>query len=143
MLEGEIEGSSSERRCKVAREKLTPGPEPPITVEPAQGRVVVRAGDVVVADSESAQVLREATYPPVVYLPLAEVNSQLLRDSATTTYCPFKGEANYYDLVVDGAVSTDAIWVYRDPYEAVAAIADHVAFYPDRVQIETDVVAAR
>ncbi|MDY6810101.1 MAG: DUF427 domain-containing protein [Actinomycetota bacterium] len=126
----------------MARERLTPGPEHPITVEPAGGRVVVRAGDVVVADSESAQILREAKYPPVVYLPLADVNSSMLRDSASTTYCPFKGEANYFDLVVGGGVSEDAVWVYRDPYDAVSTIAGHVAFYPDRVQMQTEVAAA-
>ncbi|WP_372512301.1 DUF427 domain-containing protein [Gordonia aquimaris] len=142
MLEDVISSSYRRRRFVMARERLTPGPEHPITVAPADGRVVVRAGDAVVADTVSALILREAHYPPVVYLPLSDVDSSMLRESATTTYCPFKGEANYYDLVVDGGVLPDALWVYRDPYDAVATIGGHVAFYPDRVQIDTGVARA-
>ncbi|MEE3853171.1 DUF427 domain-containing protein [Gordonia sp. LSe1-13] len=125
----------------MTRQRLQPGPDHPITVSPDNGRVVVRVGEVVVADTTSAQVLREAQYPPVRYVPLADVDQALLRDSATTTYCPYKGEATYYDLVIGEDVATDAIWSYREPYEAVAPIAGHVAFYPDRVRISADAAA--
>ena len=56
--------------------------------------------------------------------------------SDTQTYCPFKGDASYYD-VVTGAGDTveDAIWTYEEPYPAVAPIAGHVAFYPDKADI--------
>ena len=59
-----------------------------------------------------------------------------LRRSDTATYCPFKGDAGYYHvLTADGAVVDDAIWTYERPYPAVAAIAGHVAFYPDKADI--------
>ncbi|MEE4025227.1 DUF427 domain-containing protein [Gordonia sp. PKS22-38] len=122
----------------MTRQRLQPGHDHPITVSPDDGRVVVRVGEVVVADTTSAKILREAAYPPVHYIPLDDVDRTLLRDSATTTYCPYKGEANYYDLVVGEEVAADAIWVYREPYDAVAPIAGHVAFYPDRVRVTTD-----
>jgi uncharacterized protein (DUF427 family) len=116
-----------------------PGPDHPITVEPTGTRVVARVGDRVVADTTSALTLQEASYPPVQYVPLADVDPDVLRDSAMTTYCPYKGEAGYYTLVpADGAELVDAVWTYRTPYDAVAEIADHVAFYPDRVDVSVE-----
>ncbi len=112
-----------------------PGADHPITIEPTAGRVVVRVGDVVVADTVAALTLREASYPPVQYIPLADVDHSVLRDSARTTYCPYKGDCNYHDLVLDDDEVTDAVWTYRDPYPAVAEIAGHVAFYPHRVDV--------
>ncbi|AZG47932.1 DUF427 domain-containing protein [Gordonia insulae] len=120
----------------MSRERLEPGPDHPITVTPTQGRVVVRVGDLVVADTDGALTLREASYPPVQYVPLDAVDRSLLRDSSTTTYCPYKGDCNYYDLVVGDDVLTDAVWTYRTAYDAVADISDHVAFYPGRVAVD-------
>ena len=53
--------------------------------------------------------------------------------SARTSHCPYKGDARYFDLVVEGARRADAVWSYETPFPAVVAIKDHVAFYPDRV----------
>ena len=63
------------------------------------------------------------------YFPMDSVESSYLVDSATTTTCSWKGEANYYSLNVDGAVNTDAVWVYRSPKEAAKEIANYVAFW--------------
>ena len=118
------------------RPVLKPGPTHPITIEPTPGRVIVRAGSVVLADSSSALTLRESHYPPVQYLPRAHVRAGLLRPSTTTTYCPYKGEASYHTVETpDGTRIEDAIWVYEDPHPAVEAIAGHLAFYPDRVDV--------
>ncbi|MFC6083444.1 DUF427 domain-containing protein [Sphaerisporangium aureirubrum] len=119
----------------MTRQVLTPGPDHPITVEPGKTRVVARVGDTVVADTTSALVLREASYPPVHYIPLGDVDPDLLRPSTTETYCPFKGEASYYHLALPDRELTDAVWTYRTPYDAVRDIAGHVAFYPDRVAV--------
>jgi uncharacterized protein (DUF427 family) len=119
------------------REQLIPGPDHPITVEPADVRVVVTAGGKVVADTSKALVLREASYPAAYYVPLADVDPAVLRPSETHTYCPYKGEASYYSVAGGDGEIADAIWTYPSPYPAVAEIADHVAFYPDRVQITT------
>ena len=119
----------------MAREVKTPGPDHPITVEKNPARVVVRLGDKVVADTNAALSLQESTYPAVQYIPLADVDQSLLRDSATTTYCPYKGDAAYYSLVTPDEELTDVIWTYPEPYPAVAEIAGHVAFYPNKVSI--------
>ncbi|MTD53906.1 DUF427 domain-containing protein [Amycolatopsis pithecellobii] len=110
----------------------------PITVEPTEGRVVVRAGGKVIAESTSALTLREANYPPVQYIPLSDVDPSVLRSSDTTTYCPYKGDAGYYSVVVAEQELTDAVWTYEQPYDAVANIASHVAFYPDKVEITVE-----
>lgn len=119
-----------------SRTQLEPGPDHPITVEPHAGRVTVRAGGVQVADTGRALELREASYPPVLYIPLADVEPSVLRPSGHHTYCPYKGEASYYDLVAPGPEPlTGAVWYYPDPYPAVRDIEGHVAFYADRVEI--------
>ena len=120
---------------RTARTVRTPGPDHPITVEPTGARVVVRAGGQVIAVTERALTLREADYPAVQYIPLDDVDPEVLRPTDTTTYCPYKGDASYYTLAVPGAEVTDAVWSYRQPYDAVGTIAGHVAFYPQHVEI--------
>lgn len=120
----------------MSRPHLEPGPDHPITVTPNPGRVVVRVGDHVVADSTHALTLQESNYPAVQYVPLPDVNADALQRSETSTYCPYKGDASYYSLRVDGSELTDAVWTYESPYPAVAEIAGHVAFYPDKVQLD-------
>jgi len=92
-------------------------------------------GDQVVADTTAALALREANYPAVQYIPLADVDQAVLKETETSTYCPYKGDASYYSLVTADGELTDVIWTYREPYPAVAEIAGHVAFYPDKVSL--------
>ncbi|GAA4585499.1 uncharacterized protein (DUF427 family) [Actinoplanes octamycinicus] len=119
------------------RPRKEPGPDHPITVTPTGERVVVTVAGQVVADTTRALSLREATYPAVQYVPLADVDRSLLERTGTRTYCPYKGEASYYSITVGGDRSVDAIWEYQAPYDAVAEIKEHVAFYPDRVDAIT------
>jgi uncharacterized protein (DUF427 family) len=107
-----------------------PGPDHPIAVVPTGKRVVVKAGGRVVADTANALTLREASYPAVQYIPRADADMALLTRGDHTTYCPYKGEASYYSL----AGAADAVWSYEDPHPAMAAIKDHLAFYPERVE---------
>jgi uncharacterized protein (DUF427 family) len=116
------------------QEPRIPGPDHPITIEPAGVRVVARVGAQVIADTTRALTLREAGYPPVQYIPLDDVDQALLTASATQTYCPYKGDATYYSITA-GSGRPDAVWSYREPYDAVADIAGHVAFYTDQVDI--------
>lgn len=116
-----------------------PGPDHPIAITPQPSRVRVILAGVAVAESGAALRLQESHYPSVVYIPRADIRPEAFVRSARTSHCPYKGEASYYDLVVDGTRRSDAVWSYEDPYPAVAAIKDHVAFYPDRVDaIEID-----
>jgi uncharacterized protein (DUF427 family) len=112
---------------------LTPGVDHPITIEPSPARVTVTFAGQVVAETTSALTLREASYPPVQYIPLGDVDPAVLVASDHATYCPYKGDAAYYGLRVGERVAENALWTYESPYDAVAAIRGHLAFYPDRV----------
>jgi len=110
-----------------------PGPDHPITVAPNPARVVVTLAGHTIADTRAALTLREASYPAVQYIPRADVDMSLLERSTHTTYCPYKGECNYFSIPAGGERSVNAVWTYESPYDAVAGIKDHVAFYVDRV----------
>ncbi|MGL4963792.1 MAG: DUF427 domain-containing protein [Inquilinus sp.] len=113
-----------------------PGPDHPITVTPNPGRIVVTVAGKVVADSRNALTLREASYPPVQYIPRQDVDMAALQRTDHASYCPYKGDAAYYSI--GGGRAANAVWTYEAPYDAVAAIKDHVAFYPDRVDSITE-----
>jgi uncharacterized protein (DUF427 family) len=110
-----------------------PGPDHPITVIANPGRVVVTVGGKVVADTREALTLREASYPPVQYIPRGDVDMALLARTDHASYCPYKGEASYFSIPAGGERSVNAIWTYEDAYPSVAQIKDYLAFYPDRV----------
>lgn len=110
-----------------------PGPDHPITVERNPARVVVSVGGKVVADTTRALTLRESTYPAVQYIPREDVDMAQLVRTDHSTYCPYKGDCVYYSIAAAGEHGVNAVWSYETPYEAVAAIAGHVAFYPNRV----------
>ena len=110
-----------------------PGPDHPITVEQNAKRVVVTLDGRVIADTRAALTLREAAYPPVLYIPRADVDMAQLERTDHATYCPYKGDCAYYSLPLGGERSVNAVWTYEAPYDAVAEIRDHLAFYPDRV----------
>jgi uncharacterized protein (DUF427 family) len=110
-----------------------PSADHPITIEPSAGRVRVLAGGKLIADSRNALTLRESDYAPVQYIPRADVDMTLLARTDNATYCPYKGDAAYYSIAAGGERAVNAVWTYEAPYEAVAAIKDHLAFYPNRV----------
>src|ERR1700758_3692726 len=119
-----------------SRPVLQPSTSHPITIEPTGRHVTVRVNGEVVADTDAALTLQESTYAAVQYIPLSDVNGDVLRRTATATYCPYKGDASYYSVVASGGDTVDdAIWTYEQPYEAVAAIKGHVAFYPDKAEV--------
>ena len=110
-----------------------PGPDHPITITPTTQRVVVTVGGRVIADTRAALTLQEASYPAVQYVPRADVDMTLLERTVHATYCPYKGDCAYYSVSAGGERAANAVWTYERPYDAVAAIRGHVAFYPDRV----------
>ena len=118
-----------------------PGPDHPIAITPAPGRVIVRLGGQVVADTRRALTLREANYPGVKYIPRQDVDMSLLERTDHATYCPYKGDCSYFSIPLGGEKSRNAVWSYENPYEAVAQIKDHLAFYPNRVDAIEEVDA--
>lgn len=118
-----------------SRQVLKPSPDHPIDIERAGRRVTVKLDRAVIAQTDDALELREARYPPVLYIPRTDVRMHSLERSAHTSYCPFKGTASYYSIPALGPRGQNAVWTYETPFEAVEAIGDHLAFYPDRVEI--------
>jgi uncharacterized protein (DUF427 family) len=110
-----------------------PGPDHPITIQPTLDRVVVKLAGEVIADSTRALTLREASYPPVQYIPRGDVRMDLLARTEHQSHCPYKGDASYFTVKAGARTSENAVWSYEQPFEAVEEIADHVAFYPNRV----------
>ena len=112
-----------------------PGPDHPITVEKNPKRVVVKLKGETIADTRNAKTLKEASYPPVQYIPRTDVNMLKLARTTHTTECPFKGDASYFSLK-DHEAGENAVWSYETPHPAVADIKEHLAFYPNKVTIE-------
>jgi len=119
-----------------------PTADHPITVAKNPARVVVTVAGHVIADTKAALTLREASYPPVHYIPRADVDMALLERTDHATYCPYKGDCAYYSIPSGGTRTANAVWTYEAPYEAVAEIRDHLAFYPDRVDAIEERAAA-
>jgi len=110
-----------------------PGPDHPISIQHNRARVVVSVAGRVIADTRNALALREAVYPAVQYIPRQDVDFSQLERTDHATYCPYKGDCNYYSVPAGGRKSVNAVWSYEDPFPAVSQIKGHVAFYSDRV----------
>ena len=110
-----------------------PNSDHPITIERNSSRIRVTVAGRVVADTTRALTLRESDYPPVQYVPLEDVDMSLLQRSENQSYCPYKGDAAYYSVTIGGSRGKNVVWTYEAPYEAVADIKDHLAFYANRV----------
>lgn len=106
-----------------------------ISIAPFQGRVVVTFKGAVVADTVKALSLKEASYPATLYIPRDDCKMVHFVETGMTTKCPFKGTARYWSLSSKDGTSENAVWGYDNPFDQVAEIHGHVAFYPDRVDI--------
>ncbi len=114
-------------------ERVWDYPRPPAVV-PCERRVRLEVGGEVLADSTGALRVLETSHPPTVYIPLSEVRAELMAPSeARSTWCEFKGAAQYLDVVVHGRRLEAVGWSYPDPTPGYEALRDHVAFYPGRV----------
>jgi uncharacterized protein (DUF427 family) len=105
-----------------------------IEITPFGGRVRVRVGGEIVADTAHAMMLEEGALPPVFYIPRGDVHMERLAPSATASHCPFKGDASYFSAP---GGPNDVAWSYEAPLAGAEAIAGHLAFYADKAEIET------
>ena len=117
----------------MSKQRRVPGPDHPISIEANPAHVVVRVAGKVIVNTRSALILREASYPPVLYLPRSDADLSLLQRTDHATYCPYKGDCSYYSIPLGGAKSINAVWTYEEPYAAVEAIKGYLAFYRDRI----------
>ena len=109
-----------------------------ISITPSDEHVEVRLGDTVLASTDHPLRLDETGLPTRLYLPPADVRMDLLRKTTFNTTCPFKGEASYWSVDVDGTTHDGVVWAYEDPIAAAAKIAGYLSFYPSKVAITVD-----
>lgn len=106
-----------------------------ITLTPAGSRWRAHFAGHVIADSNDALILQETGFPPRVYFPREDVAMEYMSRSDASTRCPYKGDAAYYTILMDGHFAENAVWTYETPLADVAAIAGRLSFYPDRVEV--------
>ncbi len=110
-------------------------PDYRVDTETSSERMRATLGDVVIAESDAALVVRESNHTPVIYFPRADVRLDLAERTQHESFCPFKGEASYWTFTCGDTPAENVAWSYEDPFDEVAAIRDYVAFYPDRVDV--------
>lgn len=122
-------------------ERIEPGPgqesvwdypRPP-RLEPSSEHIVVRHRGTVLADSHRSFRVLETSQPPAYYIDPNDVDSDALVGSTRQTYCEWKGLATYFDVVIADEVTEAAVWTYREPIPAFAAIQGQLAFYPQLI----------
>ncbi len=107
-------------------------PRPP-SIEPVAEQVRVVLGGITVADTLGAWRILETFHPPTYYLPMADFLAGTLTTRPRTSFCEWKGVAQYLTLAAGGRVEEDAAWTYPDPSPAYAALKDCVALYAGRM----------
>lgn len=108
-----------------------------IDISSSSAHVVIRHGGVVLADSKRPVLLKEGKLPTRYYIPDEDIRIEL-QPTDTSTNCPFKGDASYWSVDVNGELLTDIAWTYKQPIPSVEQIAGLVCFYNEKVDIEVD-----
>jgi uncharacterized protein (DUF427 family) len=96
-------------------------------------RVQLAAGGEPLADSSRCIQVLESKCAPVLYFPRDDVRMERLEKTEHQTHCPFKGDASYYSIRTRDGLLENSVWSYEDPFDEVAGLKDHLAFYADRV----------
>jgi len=109
-------------------------PDHRIDVSPANARVQARFQGELIADTREALAMKEGDYPVVYYFPRKDVKMDRLERSTHGTHCPFKGDASYSSLK---GGPQNAVWSYEQPFDEMAPIREYLAFYPDKVEINS------
>jgi len=120
-------------------------PRPP-RVDPSSEHVVVTHGGLVVADTTASVRVLETSHPPTYYLPAADFAEGVLRPGQGASWCEWKGQAAYYDLVTPSAVAPRAAWTYPTPTAGFTAIAGAIAVMAaqvDRCTVNGEQVVAQ
>jgi len=107
-------------------------PRPPALI-PCERRVRIELGGATVADSTAALRILETSHPPTIYVPPSDVDPACLRPTRGSSFCEFKGNASYLDVLGGDQVRERAAWTYPRPTARYAALRDHLCFYPSRM----------
>jgi uncharacterized protein (DUF427 family) len=111
-------------------------PRPP-SAEVTPRRVVVEAGGRVIASTDRAVRVCETSHPPVYYVPRADIGEDVLERAEGGSWCEWKGQATYWDVVVDGRRYPAVAWSYEQPTAGYEHLRRAVAFYPGRIDRAT------
>ncbi len=128
--------------CGPGQESVWAYPRPAIAVA-SRAHVVIEHAGLVVADTRASIRTLETSHPPSYYIPPGDIRAGVLRRAAGTSFCEWKGVAEYWDVVIGGAALARAGWSYADPTPPFAALRDHVAFYAapfDRCTVDGETV---
>ncbi len=109
-----------------------------ISIAPIDAHVEVRLGGRLLADTDRAMKLDETGLPPRYYVPPDDVRMDLLRPTTFHTHCPFKGEASYWSLDIDGETYDGVVWSYESPTDQATEVKGMLSFYPDRTEVTVD-----
>ncbi len=104
-----------------------------LEVEPSPRRVRIKFAGETIVDSTSALLMCEGGHVPIYYFPMADVRMDLFTQTDHTSHCGYKGHASYWTLTLGDRGEENVMWSYRDPYEEMLRIKDHVAFYWERM----------
>lgn len=124
------------------KESVWSYPRPAVAV-PSASHVVIEHHGTVVADAQSSIRTLETSHPPSYYIPVADISPGLLRRAEGSSFCEWKGTAEYWDVVVGDTVLHRVGWSYPDPTPTFAKLRDHIAFYPasfDRCSVDGETV---
>ncbi len=115
----------------------------PAVAEACAARVTIEHRGQMVADTRASVRMLETSHPPSYYIPPSDIAPGLLRRAAGGSFCEWKGNAIYWDVVMGDLVLPKVGWSYPEPSRAFAALRDHVAFYAgpfDRCTVDGQVV---
>jgi len=114
---------------KPGQESVWDYPRPAIA-EPTPKTLRVEFGGQVIAETRRGARTLETSHPPTYYIPRSDVAFDMLRPSPHSSFCEWKGEASYFDVIVGDRVAENAAWTYPKPSPSFRVIAGHIAFYP-------------
>jgi len=109
-----------------------------IDILPSSRHIRVEVDGVTIADTKQPRLLFETGLPTRYYIPKGDVKMEMLSHSDLITSCPYKGDANYYNVTVNGVAHPDIVWWYPYPVEESSRIAGYVSFYNEKVDIYVD-----
>lgn len=120
-------GSSSREQ-----ESVWSYPRPP-RLEPCQDPIQILFHGVLIADTSRSFRVLETSHPPTYYLDPADIQRQYLIPESRTSFCEWKGIAQYYSIQVGHSLAVGAAWAYPNPTDGFAPLQDYVAFYAQKM----------
>jgi len=122
----------------VNRDRIQPGPgqesvwyyQRPPRLEDSNKHIQVIFNQIAIADTHHAMRVLETSHPPVYYIPPSDIKMEYLIRTPQSSFCEWKGLAEYYTVAVGDKQVQNAAWFYPDPTPTFTAIKDYVAFYP-------------